>query len=210
MLSWIPLVCGETAGRRQQGQCLRGTGPSGYCLYSLPQGVHCGTRPLEGWHAVCQGNEIGQQPRSGGLDVPPLTEGGDGCAVDDGDDHLRLQRAVQLTQDTAQRDIEALPTLAIGLFDRGCLARRNELEVVAEVAAVGGQGRLQDEADSLGQVRNSLECLHPVRNLLGTRCPHPDVDQPRLMEKILQAVEVVGRRGQGASSPLGDTTVADR
>ena len=92
-----------------------------------------------------QGNEISQQSRRGGLNIPPFTESSDGGTVYDGDDHLRLQRAVQLTQDTAQRDVEALPTLTVGLFDWGRLARRDELEVVAEVAAVGRKGRLENE-----------------------------------------------------------------
>ena len=37
-----------------------------------------------------------------------------------------------------------------------------------------------------------------------------EAETARLMKEILQAVEVVGCRGQGAPGSLGDTTVADR
>ena len=65
-----------------------------------------------------------------------------------------------------------------------------------EVAAVGRQSCLKDEPNPLGQIWNSFEGLHPVRDPLGTRGPQPDVDQSCLMEEILQPVEVVGRCGQ--------------
>ena len=75
---------------------------------------------------------------------------------------------------------------------------------------MGGKGRLEDEPHPLGDVWNALEGLHPVGDMLCPRCPQTDVDQPRLMEEILQAVEVVGCRGQGAPGSLGDTAMADR
>jgi len=46
--------------------------------------------------------------------------------------------------------------------------------------------------------------------VLSPRSPKTDVAPPRLMEEILQAVEVVGCRGQGAPGSLGDTAMADR
>ena len=75
---------------------------------------------------------------------------------------------------------------------------------------MGGKSRLEDEPHPLGDVRNALEGLHPVGDVLRPRRPQSDVDQPRLVEEILQAVEVVGCRGQGAPGSLGDTAVADR
>ena len=69
-----------------------------------------------------QTDEVGQQPRGGGLDVPSFTERGDGGSVDDGNDHLRVQRTVKLAQHPAQSGVESLTALAVGLFDRGGLA----------------------------------------------------------------------------------------
>ena len=69
-----------------------------------------------------QGDEIGEKTCCGGLDVPSFTERRNGCAVDDGDDHLRLKRAVELTQYPTQGGVEALTSLAVGLLDRGRLA----------------------------------------------------------------------------------------
>ncbi len=68
-----------------------------------------------------QGDEIRQESSGGGLDVPPLTEGGHSGTIDDSDHHLRFERAVELAQHTAQSGIETLPPLTVGVLDRRCL-----------------------------------------------------------------------------------------
>ena len=193
MLSSIPLVCGEEVGTNRQGE--RGARPAGQTLTGATtrldhggpchvsggsrSGTHCGTRRLEGRHAVSQRNEISQQSRCGGLDVPPLAEGGHGRTVDDGNDHLRLERAVELAQHTTQCSVEALSSLAVGVLDRGRLAGRDELEIVPEVGTMGGEGRLEDEPDPLRDIWNALEGLHSVGDMLRPGGPQPDIDQPR-------------------------------
>ena len=63
-----------------------------------------------------------RRPAAVDLTFHPSLSAVNGCAVDDGDDHLRLKRAVELTQYPTQGDVEALTSLAVGLLDRGRLA----------------------------------------------------------------------------------------
>lgn len=55
---------------------------------------------------------------------------------------------------------------------------------MTEVATVGGKGRLEDEPNPLGQIRDPLECLHPVGDTLSAGGPQPDIDQSGLVKEI--------------------------